>query len=147
MTTSLSRPYAITVDYSKPLQHWTKKGNYDFVDPESIPPDLGEAGKGKSEVEIILVQFAGPISTKKAEKKLLQLGLRSATLIELLALGAAYPDLQKQHAIVALGTVWSAGDGRPSVAFLGRWHAGRGLFRSEQNAEWFGGWRFACVKV
>lgn len=73
-------------------------------------------------------------------------GFRPALIEDLLALGAEYPELQKQFPIVALGSVWQDPGGRRRVPYL-RWDGGgRDLDLYWFGDDWDERWRFAAVR-
>lgn len=100
--------YKVTVDYNQSLAEMVAAGKYDHVGklitPEYFPHDRNCLTE---EVEIYLVCLnRGASRDDEAIAELDRMGFRPATLQELLALGAAYPDLQRRFWIVALGSGW-----------------------------------------
>jgi hypothetical protein len=69
-------------------------------------------------------------------------GYRPAKIEELLALGEAQPDLQRQFPIVALGSVWRDSDGSRYVPYLSSSAAERGLSLHCFGRDWSGLYRF-----
>jgi hypothetical protein len=65
-----------------------------------------------------IFDFKKSISSEDILKELDKEGFRSATLIELLALAEADPELQKQFPVIALGLVRRYSDGRRNVTCL-----------------------------
>ncbi len=63
----------------------------------------------------------------------------------LLALGAEYPDLQKEFPIVALGSVWRDLGGRRLVAYLAYWRSKRSLGLRWVGLDWGGPCRFLAA--
>ena len=70
-------------------------------------------GSGKEQVILAIVRFDHFIPNDLAIQEMTERGLRPATMQELLAFAAAYPDVQKEFPIVALGSVVE--DGRPLI--------------------------------
>lgn len=74
-------------------------------------------------------------------------GLRPATIEELLAFGAAYPDKQREFSIIALGSVCIGQPIRRNyVPCLWLESAGRCLgLRGAELGGWYANYRFAAV--
>jgi hypothetical protein len=127
------------IDYSRTVQEMIKAGNYDWTNSNitekhfPLPTEL----KGKKvEVSSKLFHFNRPIGSKDAISEMDKAGYRPATLAELLVLGEAHPELQKEFPIVALGSVWRdvSDDRRVPVLGFGGYERRLGL-------RWFGlGW-------
>lgn len=103
--------HVIELDYALPLKEMITSGKYDEVKTtDGFHPywTLKMFGTGKSVRELILVRFAGSVTTEEMHVGLRGLNLRSALTEELLALGAKEPELQRQDWIVSLGS--SMGD-------------------------------------
>ena len=79
-------------------------------------------------------------------KKLEKLGLRPATLPELLAFGATYPNKQRKFPIVALGSVWRYWEGYRFVPYLWENGARRDLGLGWLERGWDAYYRFAAVR-
>lgn len=73
-------------------------------------------------------------------------GYRPANIAELLALGAQYPDIQRQFPIVALGSVWRLRSSGPCVPCLWGDDWERGLHLRQLMDKWHPGYRFAVVR-
>jgi len=109
--------YSVTVDYDLSLEKMVEAGNYDSVDLgiccpyhdnvfqweiiEGNPADC----RGQEEVQLELIHFEY-LSAEAVLKKLDEMGYRPATIAELCAFGAKYPDEQKEFLIFALGSVF-----------------------------------------
>ena len=108
--------YPVTVDYSLTLEEMIAAGSYgrvrDEIDTAHYPVD----GEGTMEAVIELLCFDRSMHSSEALTELGRLGYRPASLVELLALGAAYPQLEA-GIIVALGSSWEAPDGRRYVVY------------------------------
>ena len=105
--------YIVTVDYDQTVEQLIKTGKYDWFNYDLTSLNFPSNEKGVAEVLVYLVNFNRGISSEDAVKELDRQGLRPATLKELLALGVAQPDLQRNKPIVALGSEW-----RDSVVFV-----------------------------
>lgn len=119
--------FSLTVDYDQSLVEMVAAGNYDSVNPH-IADDNFPVGSGEPEVEAVLVYLDHVASYNKVIQGLGRRDLRPATLPELLAFGAKYPDLQRQYPIVALGSVWAARFGIRRVGCLWSYYGQRKLY-------------------
>ena len=140
----------IEVDYGKSLKSMIEAGEYDNkndpFDPKKFPRERKE--KGKSELEVIAADFMEAITTKQIEERLDQLGLRSATIEELLAVGVQRPDFQRKFWIVALGSGFvDFRSGREAPCLTGD-SGGRNLyvFWDEPDSKWDDACRFLAVR-
>lgn len=99
----------ILVDYSKTVEQAVIDGNYDWknssINSKNFSTPLELLGK-KIEVFVKLFHFDRNIKAKEAIHKITKAGYRIPTMMELLALGETYPELQRNFVIVALGPVW-----------------------------------------
>jgi len=129
----------ITVDYSLTLEQMIALGQYDWKNDDITAKNFPVNGEGKKEITVELVKYESGMSSEAILADLDKNGLRPATHEELLAFGAAFPELQRKFPIVALGSVASIfGDRR--VAFLDRYDSERDL-----RLRWFdGGWYARC---
>jgi len=98
--------YRVLVDYSLTLPEMIAAGKYD---KSGTIPDYQIKGFGRQLVDIELWRLIESCHDDKealAELHKMKPGYRFATLPELLALGAAYPNLQLLFMILSLGSVW-----------------------------------------
>lgn len=95
--------YTVLVDYGLTVEKAFQAGDYDTKDYDMEGLSLSVWGEGRRPVEIELMHFNALIKSDQAAVELEKRDLRPANLVELLALGAHYPDLQRQFRIVALG--------------------------------------------
>lgn len=96
--------------------------------------------------EIVLKNFPWMMTTKGVQGEMLKLGLRPATMCELLAFGAKYPDIQRQFPILALGSLWKSPTGYNLVGCLRRLIGERRLCLQMADLHWDSHWRFAAVR-
>jgi hypothetical protein len=134
---------ALTVDYSCTVQEMINAGNYGWINNDITAkhfPLSTELNGKKVPVSTKLFHFNHTISSKDATSEMDKAGYRPATLAELLALGEAHPELQKEFPIVALGSIWlSAYDDRvvPVLSF--------DFSKRRLVLGWFGdGWNGNC---
>lgn len=138
--------YSITVDYSLSLADMIKAGRYDWVNDDIVANHFPVSDNGKTEIEMHLVRFNRTIESEKAIAELDNMGLRPASIEELLALGAQCPDLQREFPIVALGSVWRPSGGCPPVPYLWFYSGKRGLRLRWFDDGWDDSYRFAAVR-
>lgn len=99
--------YQITVDYHQSFTDMLAAGKLDKMNEHITAENFPITGEGRVSTKIILVPSSGYTETDYVAKELRRVGLRPATLPELLAFGAAYPDMQRHFDIVALGSKWT----------------------------------------
>lgn len=138
--------FRVTVDYTKSLKEMIEARQYDCVNDDITGDHFPVKGTGQKEVEITLFHFNCPISSDDAIAEMARAGYRPALIEELLALGAAYKELQKQFPIIALGSVWRYPAGARCVPYL-HWNGfGRRLDLGWFEGGWHEYWRFAAVR-
>lgn len=138
----LTNTYMVTVDYARSLEAMIKAGNYGYVNEDITPKNFPITGKGKVDLEVVLVSFN---IKESALKELDELGLRAATLPELLAFGEMHSEVQRAFPIIALGSIANVGGNR-HVPSLDGWGGERELRLSWFGSRWFGHCRFAAVR-
>lgn len=136
----------VTVDYAMTLPQMIAAGKYDWVNSDITQKNFPIEPSGAVEVPLELVDFGRSVGSDEVLAEFDRRGLRAATLPELLALGAAYPDLQRQFPIVALGSVWQDRDGDRLVPVLGVDDDGRDLGLDWFEREWHDDYRFFAVR-
>lgn len=120
-----------------------KAGSYGSVNEEITAANFPFEGTGKVETEIRLIHFNKWMTTQHVLAELEKLGLRPATLVELLAFGAKYPE-QREYPIVALGSRARYYD--VLVPVLDEDGDGRDLRLYRCDNRWRGSDRFLCVR-
>jgi len=149
---SAANVFKVVVDYGQPLDEMIAAGKYDGyinsdITEKHFPiPKIPAGLPAKVKLNLELVHFNKVMTSDQVLAELKKQGLRPATLPELLAFGAAYPDKQRESPIVALGSVWRLPDGYRYVPCLWSFADERDL-----NLSWFGdGWnefyRFLVVR-
>jgi hypothetical protein len=137
----------LVVDYTKTLEQ-TIAGKYGYkntdITTEHFPISPELTGK---RIDIIgrLFHFNRDISRVVATKEMNEAGCRHATLMELLALSAAHPDLQRQFPIVALGSAWCFFSGIHRVPYLDFSDNVNQLFLNYLEFAWPAHYRFLGV--
>ncbi len=118
--------YTVEVNYDLPLNEAIAAGKYDEADGNISAHNFPPQKKKKEAVDIRIIDlgldkdaptFMGSYSYPVSEE-LEKQGFRPATLSELLALGAAYPDLQRKSPIVAYGSEFWTMDKAMFVPYL-----------------------------
>ena len=133
----ISEPFPLTVDRVRSLQQMIEAGHYDYADPEIIEHHVPVNGTGVVTAAALLVRFNRFISTETVLAELARLNLRPGDLIELLAFGAQYPEMQRKFSVLELASIWMNRDGYRNVATLSRTARERVLVVSYPG----GGWR------
>lgn len=87
-------------------------------------------GVGVVEKCAVLVRPGDVDGDEKARRDLEALGLRPGTMVELLAFGAEYPEVQRRWWVMELGTVLEPHSGGDFVGCLGVDHVGNSSYRS-----------------
>lgn len=137
--------FRVVVDYSKTLDEMIAAGLYDWKNDNINAKNFPVDGKGTSAVNVELIHFNRTIESNEALNELDKMGYRPATLPELLAFGAKYPDKQREFPIIALGSVWRRLDFR-CVACLVCGGGRRGLRLRWLLNGWRADDRFAAVR-
>lgn len=139
--------YSVVVDYSQPLDEILSAGKYDLVDHNITEKNFPKTADGVVELNIELVHFNHGISSDSVVAEMDKMGLRPATIWELLAFGAKYPELQRQFPIVAIGSVCELSGGRGRhVGFLHGRGSGRLANVHRWGRVWYGSYIFLAVR-
>ena len=96
----------LVVDYTKTVKQAIADGNYDWINGDINDKNFGTNQIGASTEITKLFNFNRDINSEYVITEMDKAGYRPATLMELLALGAAHLELQRRFTIVALGSVW-----------------------------------------
>lgn len=121
-----------------------KSGNYDWSNSDIS--DKHFTADQPHDCDLILKHFGKDMSTDAVLKALDAEGLRPATMSELLALGAQYPELQRQFPIIALGSVWQDLFGSRYVGYLFSYGSKRELNLRYYDYDWSDLCRFAAIR-
>ncbi len=105
----ISNYFPITVNYDLVLARAIELGNYDSVTgrEERYPSKR----YGVAELMVELIHFEHYVSPEEILREVNQAGYRPIELRELLALGAEYPDIQREFLIIALDSFWDNAQG------------------------------------
>ncbi len=99
--------YSLRVDYDRPFAQRVAAGGYDHVNAFLTEALFPVQASGHSDVDAELVCLGRTASTPEVLAELERPGRRPGRIAELLALGAARPELQRSFPIVALGSAAS----------------------------------------
>lgn len=106
--------------------------------------------KPKLPLEAVILSYNKDTDVRKSSDKIVadmdKLGLRPATLLELIALGIAKPEFNKRNDTYLLGLTKYSLVGGSCVPFLFWVGDGRELFRIGWSVAWSGRNRFVCVR-
>ncbi|MFA5163525.1 MAG: hypothetical protein WC441_03275 [Patescibacteria group bacterium] len=140
--------FLLKIDYSLTLEQMIAAGRYDWnngdVNARNFPLPVELSGQSL-QVQAKLFHFGHSISSQKAIEEMDKQGYRPATLVELLALGASYPDLQRKFPIIALGSIWQNANGNRDAPFLDVDDNRRELNLNWFDNDWVGRCRFLAV--
>jgi len=140
--------YDITVDYNQTIEQMVAAGSYNYANRDISSANFGQevvAKKGvREELKAVLLHLDRVATSQEVLAEMERLGLRPATLAELLALGAKHPELQREFPIIALGSSCTL-HGYRQVAFLWSDVSRRGLYLSSFGGRWTGHCRFLAV--
>jgi hypothetical protein len=139
--------YVVSVDYGKKLEDMIAVGQYDWKNGDINSKNFQvTGGEGVVETKLELVHLNKVASTKEVEAYLEENGFRPATLEELLAFGATYPDVQREFPIVARVSSWVNRDGSRGVSYLSSYGSGRSLNLFWDDNRWREICRFLAVR-
>jgi len=138
--------YPLTVNYDQSLEQMIAAGRYDWKNDDIKPKHFPVKGEGKVNVEITFVHHNRVMSTDDVLKDLDTRGLRPIKIEELLALGAAKPELQQEFPIIALGSVWQSGDVNRYCPGLDGLGSTRYIYLDWINYNWSSPCRFGAVR-
>jgi len=136
---------SLVVDHTKTIKQAIADGNYDCVNND-IADNFGSNEIGVSTEVAKLFHFNYVISSGDAISEMNKAGYRPATLMELLALGILFPELQRQFSIVALGSVWRLASDYRCVPYLHVHGSERGLSLDWFGRDWSARYRFLGVR-
>lgn len=144
----MGKIFPVTADYDLSLTEMIAAGKYDWVDGD-ITADHFSIGGGLVEVSVgvELVHLNHVVGSEDVpDDELDRAGFRPASLAELLAFGARYPEEQRKFPIFALGSGWQDCDGCRNVPVLWSRSGERLLGLAWFESRWCGNIRFAAVR-
>ena len=143
---SVGEVYPVTINYDLSLKGMVRVGGYDWVNDNIIDKNFPVTGEGQGVVTLELVHCNRPMTSDEALAELAQRGMRPATLPELLAFGAKYPNVQREFPVAALGSVWRLRFGGRCVPFLWGRSGKRNLNLNWLDHRWNTRDRFLAVR-
>ena len=143
---NLQNIFRIVVDYSKSLAEMIRAGNYNDVDDDITGSHFPVKGQGNVELEVEIVHYDKSMTSEDIVRDMESRGLRSATLPELLAFGAFFPDKQREFLIMALGSVWRERNVIRFVACLDSGSSERKLTLAIWSGYWDKYYHFLAVR-
>ncbi len=138
--------YSAIVDYNMSLAEMIKVGKYDYVNGEIASKNFPIMGSGKVDISFELVHLNKSASSEEVLLHMEKNNLRPATLAELLAFGAKYPEIQREFPVACLGSSWVGRGGLRNVPCLGRYDSERSLYLYWFGDDWDDCWRFLAVR-
>ncbi len=141
-TTGICR---FVVDFGKSLEEMIAAGCYDLKNDDITAARFPISGGGTVSVDAKLFHFNRTMTSDAVERELEAAGYRSATIAELLAFGASFPEVQRQFPVIALGSVGSV-NGHRFVPCLIRLDAERYLDLYWHDLDWHDFCRFLAVR-
>lgn len=140
--------YPIEVDQSLEFEEMVQAGYYNDVHQDIVPPVSWITSFNKKEnVNVVLLGLDQSMTTEEMLAVFKEKGVRPANIVELLAFGAQYPEVQWECPIVAFGSTWKNRDGDRGVAYLWYNPFGRALLLAliRPEKKWQPFCRFAVV--
>ena len=138
--------YVVSVDYGMSLAGMIVAGQYDWKNSDINAKNFPVAGEGVVETKLELIHLNKVASTDEVEAYLEKNGLRPATLAELLAFGAMFPEIQREFPVIALGSSWVDPDGNRDVPCLNWNGSERYLNLYWDGSDWYEICRFLAVR-
>jgi len=143
-----TKEFSLVVQYrgTETIQHLLRAGNYDWQNADVSDANFPQRGSRDVSIKMRLANFKRVMGTEEVLLEFQKLGLRPARPPELLALGAAYPWLQHQYPIIALGQKWPLPNKDEMVVCLA-WHSmlRRVHLLCQYRRDWPAHCRFAAV--
>ena len=98
--------YPVTVDYRKTVKEMVLAGRYDWKNDDINSENFPVSGEWAVSVNLELVHINKSVDSEGVLDYLEENGMRPATVEELLAFGATYPEIQREFPIICLGSSW-----------------------------------------
>jgi hypothetical protein len=111
--------FRATVDYGRDIGELVREAAFDEIDRNVNGKNFPAPGGGAAEVTFDLVTLGRAVTGEQAVEALKTLGYRPATMSEMLAFAAEYPEeIVRRNSIVALGSRWKPKGGATWVPYL-----------------------------
>lgn len=142
---------AVLVDYGLTLEQMIAAGRFDWLNNDINSDQFPVKGEGRAGYEARLFHFDDNISSEEVVAKIKGADPANpwepARIEHLLAFGTKYPEEQRKHPIVALGSVGNATFfGKRNVPYLYRRVTGRSLHLDWWSTEWHPFYQFLAVR-
>lgn len=124
------------VDFGKSLEEMITAGCYNSKNGFITTARFPNSGWGTVVVDAKLFFCGRNITSDEIERELDRVGYRAATIVELLAFGASFPETPQKVPVVALGSVTKF-FGFRFVPFLHRKGARRGISLCWRGSNWY----------
>lgn len=118
-------------------------GNYNSYSDQITGEHFPTTRTGKAETEIVLIPFNRDTHYTIALKEINKRGYRPAEAHEVLALGAQYPNIQRESSVIALGSIWEDSRSLWSVCLHGY---SKDVIIAMPSGLWFSKWYCAAVR-
>ena len=140
--------YPVIIDYSQSLKQMIAAAMLDSVHSDINDKNFPIMKEGIVETTFMLERFDHPVRTTDAVGLLDKKGFRPATIVDLIAFGTIYPDVQEEFGVVAVGTLWDPGNVHHSydVPYLSHSNHGRSLSLFRSAPRWKERYRFLVVR-
>ncbi|MBI3825639.1 MAG: hypothetical protein HY294_06575 [Candidatus Rokubacteria bacterium] len=145
MGSAIRTTFSVAIDYTQSLAAMIKAGHYNWVNSD-ITEQHFPITPGPKDVSFELVHFDRLMYTDAVLAELEKRGVRPATLPELLAFGAKYPEKQREFSVVALASVWRHWQSSLCAPSLWGRADGRLLLLDWLDRGWGARCRFAAVR-
>jgi hypothetical protein len=145
MNTDTITDRVIAVDYGRPLADMIAAGKYDWKNSDITAARFPVEGTGKKQFRTKLFHFDRCISSEDAVAAMKAENFIPGTHVHGLAFGATFPEEQRKHPIVCLGSSAQVYGRRFVVCLFGN-DAKRDLHLSFWGVGWDGRWRFLGVQ-
>ena len=146
-TIAADSTYPVSVNYDQTLKAMIKAGKYDWTNDNIVQMNFPhDKSRGIEEITIELIKYDADMESHDVITDLDSRGLRPATIEELCAFGASYPDVQRQFPMVALGSPWAYRYGNREVPVLITSGSARILDLDWWSNRWLAPYRFAAVR-
>lgn len=142
----LDTSFQISVNYDLSLDEALKMCQFDYGDSNITDLQFPNDKSGIVNTEIFIINFNERLDSSDVLPAIKNLGLKPANLRQLLALAAAYPQLQKEYPIAGLGSIWKPGHERWFVPHIGLDRGKREVRLKRYSSPWSETRRFAAVR-
>jgi hypothetical protein len=136
--------FTVTLDPTIGMAEWVRRGNYEYANPDIRERNFKLTPTGTREV--VLYDPKGAVSSEEMIRRMKADGYKPAGIDDCLAMGAQFPERQRQNPIVFLGSVWRGPVGGQLVPVLYGWRGRRKLGLGWFDGGWGGSYRFAAVR-